>query len=110
MFIEIVDFEIFPSKTSLGNILIQYEKLMLRCELVYHAGEKKAWIRMPEIWRSSTYKHKFAYWPTKEDSDEFQKVVLEKIFSNYDLSLNSLAEIYIENVEKYKKEKTSRLN
>jgi hypothetical protein len=91
MDIEVVDFETHPTKTQLACILVRYEKLMLRCELVYHVGAKKAWVRMPEIWKTQTFKKKYAYWPTKELSDEFQEAVLKIIFEKYDLNIEKLA-------------------
>jgi hypothetical protein len=98
MDLEILDFEVHLSKTKLGCILIQYEDLILRCELVYHVGEQKAWIRMPEMWFCTDFKKKFAYWPTKEKSDEFQKIALEKLYAKYDLDLNKVAQLQNDNI------------
>ena len=97
MNVEILDYEPHPCKTKLACVMVQYEQLILRCELVYNPGSNIAWIRMPEIWRSKTYKHKYAYWPTKELSDEFQKIVLKKIFDKYDLTLEKVAEMHRQN-------------
>lgn len=100
MNIEVLDFEQHPCKIKLGCVLVQYGDLVLRCELVYHVGTRKAWIRMPEIWRTKTYKHKFAYWPSKELSEEFQKVVLNKLFDKYDLNLDKIAQLHVDEANK----------
>ncbi len=100
MNIEILDYEEHPSKTKLACILVQYEEVVVRCELVYHVGAQKAWVRMPEIWVTKRYKKKFAYWPTKEKSDEFQKIVLNKLFDKYDLNLEKVAQLHRESAAK----------
>lgn len=100
MNIEILDYEEHPCKTKLACILVQYEQLVLKCELVFHVNSQTPWIRMPEVWRTKTYKHKFAYWPTKELSDEFQKIVLNKLFDKYDLNLEKVAQLHRESAAK----------
>lgn len=94
MNIEILDFNLYPCKTKLADVVVRYEEIILRCELVYHVGSHKAWIRMPEIWKTQNFKKKFAYWPTKELSEEFQKCALSKIFEKYDLDVDKLATLH----------------
>lgn len=100
MNIEILDYEEHLSKTKLGCLLVLYEKMVIRCELVFHVNSQKPWIRMPEIWATKTFKKKYAYWPTKEDSDEFQKIVLNKLFDKYDLNLDKVAQLHRESATK----------
>lgn len=97
MNVEILDYQPLPTKTKLACVLVLYEKMVVRCDLVYHVGSQKAWIRMPEIWSSKTFKQKYAFWLTKEDSDEFQKIVLNKLFDKYDLNLEKVAQLHREN-------------
>lgn len=94
MDINVLDFEIHPCRTKLACAIVRYGDLILRCELVYHPGDKKAWIRMPERWLNPKTKLKYCYWPNKEISDEFQKIVLNKIFDKYNLNLDSVAELH----------------
>lgn len=100
MNIEILDFEMHPCKTKLAYVLVQYEKMVFRCEIVYHIGSRKAWVMMPEIWKTKTKELKYAWWCTKEDSDEFQKVVLNKIFDKYDLDTDKLALLHADRENK----------
>ncbi len=101
MNIEILDFQKHSCKTKLACVLVLYEKMVVRCELVYHAGSRKAWIRMPEIWRTSAQKHRYAWWQTKEESDEFQKTVLKKMFDKYDLNLEKIVQMYMQDKKKH---------
>lgn len=94
MNIQILNLAVCPNKSKLGDILVQYNEIVIRCELVYHVPTKGAWIRMPEIWLNQNFKKKFVYWPRKDLSDEFQKTVLKLILDEYDLSLDKIAEIY----------------
>ncbi len=100
MDVDVLDFDLHPCKTKLACVLVKYGELVLRCELVYHVGKQKPWVRMPEIWRTKTYKHKFAYWPSKELSDDFQKVVLKKIFDKYDLDESKVAQLHRDSANK----------
>jgi hypothetical protein len=103
--ITILEFKKDFTKTKMGNVHIRYGDLVLRCELVYNVKDNKAWIRMPEVWRSETYKHKYAYWLSKETSDEFQVKALRLLFQNQDLSMEKLAEVHMKKTSKYKKNK-----
>lgn len=100
MDINVLDFELHPCKTKLGCVIVKYGELILRCELVYHVVDNKAWIRMPERWINPTFKLRYAYWPEKESSDKFQVEVLKKMFDKYDLSLEKVAALHRAEFEK----------
>lgn len=89
MEIEIVEFKIQPDQRRLAWVLIQYGNLFLNCDLVYHIKDQKLWIRMPEIWKDDK-KIRSCFWPNKAISDNFQKETLEKIYKNYDFSLEKV--------------------
>lgn len=105
MEIKILKFELRPCRTKVADLLIQYESVIFRCELTYYTPSNRPWIRMPEIWTASNHKYKFAYWPTKEISDEFQKTVLDIIFKEFDLNENAVAALHTQAVEKSKNKK-----
>ncbi len=84
--IRVLDFELCPSKKKIGNVLVQYCDLVMKCELVYHPEDKRVWVRMPEVWLTKKSKFKYCFWPVKEVSDEFQKEVLKQVFEKYKMS------------------------
>ncbi len=94
MELEILDFQLRTCKKKLGCMLIKYFNLVLKCDLVYHPQDKKAWVRMPEQWLNKTSKMQFCYWPTREISDEFQKDLLKKLFDKYDLDVEKIQQIH----------------
>lgn len=105
MDVEIVFFKQKPLGNSLGKILVKYYQIVLRCELVYHPKNNKAWVRMPEYWVSREEKKRYCYWDNKDISDEFQKVVLNKLFEKYDLDESKVAELFFTSRQKPKIEK-----
>ncbi len=82
MNIEIDDFFINPTKFSLATMFVAYEKLIMKCELVWSVAGQKYWIRMPEYWAKGKTKNWYCRWPTKEISNEFQILMLQKIFDS----------------------------
>lgn len=95
MEIEIVEFKKQPIGNKLGKVLVRYHDIFIRCELVYHATSKSIWIRMPEHWVTKEKKLRFCYWEHKENSDLFQKTVLNKLFDKYDLDQAKIEEIFL---------------
>ncbi len=79
---------------KIGCLVIRYNEIHLKCDLVYYPPENKAWIRMPEQWVSKTHKKRYCYWMDKEVSDKFQEIVLKQIFDKYNLSLEQIAELH----------------
>jgi hypothetical protein len=92
---EILDFRLLENRNKVGNVAVRYHDLVMRCELAFYAKERKAWVRMPEIWSKENQKKQYCYWPSKEISDAFQKEILNKIFDKYDLSLDKLEQHYL---------------
>ncbi len=110
MKLHVLSFNLSPGKTKLAEVAVRYENLILRCDIVYHPTDKKIWVRMPEIWVTATVKHQFAFWPSKELSDEFQVEVLKKIDENFSFSNDKLVEFYHVNVKNRKYAKKNRPN
>lgn len=100
MDVEVVNYIFKPGPTKLAILTIKYHELLMKCELVYFPSENKVWVRMPELWLNPHKKFSCAWWPRKAFSDEFQKVVLNKIFDKYDLSVEKVAEMHKSNIKK----------
>lgn len=92
MEIELLHFEWKATKTKLADVFVKYGNLAMKCELAYHPKDKKAWIRMPERWLNKNYKLKYCYWVKQDFSDEFQNIVLNKIFNKHNLTDEKIAE------------------
>ncbi len=93
MDIEVEDFVVQVDRISIGKLIVRYGELSMRCQLVIYKKTNQPWIRMPEIWTSPERKMQFCFWPTKVLSDDFQKIVLKKLFDKYDLSNDKLVEL-----------------
>lgn len=101
MDVQVMKFEVEPDERKIATLWIRYDQLILNCDLVLHLGEKKLWVRMPEIWKTKTKKISFIWWPTQEISNTFQKLVLNELFDNYDVTYDKLAEIWAEARKKF---------
>lgn len=95
MEIEIVEFKKKPIGNNLGKVLVRYHDIFIKCDLVFHVKSKSIWIRMPEKWITQEKKIRFCYWQDKETSDQFQKIVLNKLFDKYDLDQAKIEELFI---------------
>ncbi len=95
MTVEILDYQKKPSGNKLGNIIIKYHDLLLRCELMFYPKTKTAWVKMPEQWIVKDKKFRYCYWPDKDTSDAFQKLVLNKLFDKYDLNQAAVEDIFL---------------
>lgn len=104
MDLEVLQFELKPDNFKLGCALVRYGELMIECELVYYSPKSKVWIRMPEKWETPQYKKHYAFWSSKKTSDEFQTIIVNKIFENYDLTREEVIKIH-EKISKKKQNK-----
>ncbi len=86
--IEVVSVEKCPTRQSLAKVIIKYYDLTMYCELCMFK-DQNLWIRMPEIWRTKTYKQKYVWWGDDKVSSAFQVVVLKKVFDMLDLPLDA---------------------
>jgi hypothetical protein len=43
---------------------------------------------MPEVWLTPEIKRSYAWWETREESEEFQKIILKKVFDMVGLTLD----------------------
>ncbi len=100
MEIDLLDFMLSPDNKKLGFVYVRYHNLSIQCELVYHARDKKVWVRMPERWMNKDTKVRYCEWVNTKKSDEFQKIIIKKIFDNHDLSLEKIQEIHKNNDKK----------
>lgn len=110
MDVEILEFEKRPCKKKIGCLLIRYCELILKCDLVYYPKSSRAWVRMPEVWITREKKLHYCYWPTKEKSDEFQKIVLNKLFEKYSLDLETIQVLHAEGIKVRGSSNISRQN
>ncbi len=94
MELEVLDFIICPDVSKIAFVYVKYHNLVVHCELVYHPQQKKAWVRMPEKWVSKEKKVRYNQWVTKKKSDDFQKIVLKKIFEKHDLNHEKVGDIH----------------
>ena len=88
--IELLNFELRPDRTKIANVIVGYYELVLMCELVWNVKDEKFWIRMPEHWLTPKFKKHYCSWPNKNISDNFQKIVLNKIFDKYTLDMGQI--------------------
>ena len=105
---EILDFISAPTKGRLGQIIVKYHDLVMKCDLVFFIKEQKAWIRMPEIWLNPTTKLAYCYWPNREISDNFQKLILNKLFEKYSLDAEKIKALHVAAAQKRKISKKAR--
>jgi len=90
--IDVVKVEIRPSSFRLGIVIVSYYDLVLSCDLCIYK-EEKLWIRMPEMWINHNEKKKFVWWQEKNFSDDFQNLVLKKVFDMVGLTLEQAIEL-----------------
>ncbi len=103
MDVEIVSFKLVKCPLKVGCIVIRYHQLQLKLDLVYNPKFKKAWVRMPEKWISKEKKFSYICWPDKAVSDQFQKTVLELIYSQNSLDDEKIRIFFEENKKKTKR-------
>ncbi len=94
MSIELLEFKIKPTKFCIGQAIIRYHALEMNCDFVFYPKDGKAWIRLPEKWLNKTNKLRYCAWPDKNTSDEFQEIVLKKIFDKHDLSHEKVKQLH----------------
>lgn len=102
MHIEIIDIKLNPTKRSLGTVLVRYENLILKCDLVIHVKSDKLWIRMPEVWFTPVRKTRFCYWTSKELSDDFQQSVIMQLANEHGITAEKLKALRVESKKKNK--------
>ncbi len=90
--IDIVEVKIRPSTSRLGIVIVKYYNLVLSCDLCLYKAEK-LWIRMPEIWLQNSEKKRIVWWEEKNFSDDFQNLVLKKVFDMVGLTLENAIEL-----------------
>lgn len=93
---ELIEYKKHITIRKLGDVVVRYGALVMKCELAYFPAEKKPWIRMPECWLTATYKCKYVHWITKDFSDDFQKDLLNKLEKKYNLSLGEIQKLHEE--------------
>lgn len=99
--IDVKSAEIAPNKFRIGYVIVMYHDLRLRCEICLYK-DIKLWIRMPEIWLNDAIKKRYVFWDETEKSDEFQKIILKKVFDLIGLTVESAIKIRNEYQEKRK--------
>ncbi len=100
MDVDVIELVVRPCKKKVACLIVRYLELHLKCDLVYFPKHDKAWVRMPEVWVTPQKKQRYCYWPTAEISDEFQKVILNKIFDKYSLDLGKIRSLHEQGVQK----------
>ncbi len=94
MDVEILEFKRHPVGNKIGSLLVKYHDLFIKCHLMFYSKTKAVWVRMPELWASPEKKVRFCFWNDKGISDEFQKIVLNKLFDKYDLDHAKIEAIF----------------
>lgn len=92
MNIEVADYKYNPSKRRFANVIVKYGELFIECDLVYYAKGHKLWLRMPEIWLSKDFKHRYVFWEKNESSVQFQEQVIKKLFEKHDVTVDKVAD------------------
>lgn len=78
------------TKHKWGTVVIKYYDLPIFCELRYHSPSDKLWVKMPEVWETVERKIRFVWWPTIEQSDEFQERVLKMVCADKQLTVDEI--------------------
>lgn len=86
--IQVVKFTLSPSKKRIALVHVKYHDITLCCEVVIYKRQKM-WIRLPEFWVKDTEKWRFVYFSNLDRSNEFQEIVLKKIFEMVGFDLSS---------------------
>ena len=76
---EVLDIKEDVTHTRVGTVNVRYYDLIISCDICVYKREK-LWVRMPEIWIKKDKKISFNRWISREKSDEFQEIVLKKVF------------------------------
>lgn len=75
---KLLEFKVWPSKTGVAKLLVQYYDLMIMCDLVlYTKGEPKLWVRLPEVWKDNK-KICLNRWISKT-TDAFQDEIIRQV-------------------------------
>jgi hypothetical protein len=99
---EVLLVEVKPSAFRIGTVFLRYYDLSMSCDICLFKNER-LWIRLPEMWISQTKKISFVRWIDKGHSDNFQKLILSKVFDMVGLTLESAIEMKDEFFRKRKK-------
>ncbi len=88
--LELIYLNLENSKHRLGTVVAKYYAMPHLFELRYYVPEEKLWVKMPEIWSKVNKKVQFAWWETKEESDEFQEIMLKLICEKQNQTLEEI--------------------
>lgn len=75
----VIEARVAVNKRRIGTVTLNQGGLMIYCDICLYKDEK-LWIRMPEYWVNEETKIRFAFWETKELSDQKQDFILKKVF------------------------------
>lgn len=102
--ITIEKFNVFAMGTQVGNLIIKYHDVFIKCRLKVFK-KQKLWIVMPELWSSKTEKCRIVFWPTQELSDDFQKKVLDQLAEKFQMNIEKAQKLLAEQTKVKKKNK-----
>lgn len=105
--LKIINWVLSPNARRLGQVLIQYHKLVILCELVLYSkkNNEKIWLRMPEIWFNPDQRTRFVSWIEESDSLNFQRDVLRMLNAEYGIDLATAKQIHADYVALRKEER-----
>lgn len=90
--LDVVNFEIDPTKIRVGHLEVSYHELRIRCQLMVWKKEK-LWIKFPEFYLPEKKKCMLVWWPSKQKSDEVQNFLLKKVFDKYAMDLEKAIDV-----------------
>lgn len=82
MDIKVLEFRRNLHVGRLGFVELQYNRLRISCEVKFTKAEKHIWVKMPQSYHYGKL-YNCCNWPNKEDSDAFQKTVLDQLKERY---------------------------
>lgn len=83
---EVLRPEIKVNTTRVGKALIRYGILEFDVDICVYKNER-LWVRMPETWLDKERKKRLVWVVDKDKSDQFQLLVLKKVFDVIGLDL-----------------------
>lgn len=84
---DVVNIDMKCTDLRIGVVNIRNNKMVVSCDICVYKREK-LWIRMPEVWLDPRTKRRFNWFENTQDSEEFQKIVLKKVFDMIGLTLD----------------------
>jgi hypothetical protein len=106
--LEIYDVVLHADDNRIGRVNVSYHELEILCDICVYKQER-LWIRFPERWMKDK-KIRLVHWKEKEISDQYQQIILNKVFEMVGLDLEKGLELKKNHLAKKKKTDKNKEN